>query len=558
MNVLINFRHGLGDAVQLTLVLKHLRHYHPDWQIDVASLAGKHSAFHGLCRRSVLLSQQDRFRGRYDRVYDLDWPECPTCYAGWPSSKAERCLVDVFQLNPIPEMCRYEIRRGQHAMRLARRYLEGTCKATAAEAGRYPAVLIHYEGNTSAEHKNLPVETARRLCEEIVDCGAIPVILDWDSRSPLPDGKRIHNPHADLELWGGTGTGDAEVLAALVELSTLLVGVDSGPLHVAGATSTPTLGVWTGHHPLHYFSLADNVVHLVPRDHARLLRGDREVGERYFRQHYRYRPYDDLQEALIAAVRERLQETCGGLVFTRSFWIRPAMAKQDLVVVEDVAEKDAYRIEQLPMPRPVVVDVGAHIGCFSRKLHERNPLAHIIALECCPENIPALKKNVGGFATVVQAAVTYQKDVALMSAVYPGCLSTGGSRIVDRRQLKHKVTAGDLRETPGSPPNTEYWADFRPIRTITLEEILQEHGLDRIDVLKLDCEGSEMSILRNTSLLDKIGIIIGEYHDQKAFMELVEERFSGWHLRILKDGEPGLFWLRRGGRREPVHANDSE
>src|SRR5487761_1849625 len=39
--VLLDFRHGLGDAVQLTTVLSHLRHYHPDWQIDVAAGIGK-------------------------------------------------------------------------------------------------------------------------------------------------------------------------------------------------------------------------------------------------------------------------------------------------------------------------------------------------------------------------------------------------------------------------------------------------------------------------------------------------------------------------------------
>jgi hypothetical protein len=41
MRILIDFRHGLGDAVQLTTVLLHLRHYHPEWQIDVAAGIGK-------------------------------------------------------------------------------------------------------------------------------------------------------------------------------------------------------------------------------------------------------------------------------------------------------------------------------------------------------------------------------------------------------------------------------------------------------------------------------------------------------------------------------------
>ncbi len=38
MNVLIEFAHGLGDAVQFSVVLKHLRKYKPDWNIDVWGL----------------------------------------------------------------------------------------------------------------------------------------------------------------------------------------------------------------------------------------------------------------------------------------------------------------------------------------------------------------------------------------------------------------------------------------------------------------------------------------------------------------------------------------
>jgi FkbM family methyltransferase len=543
MNVLIKLRHGLGDAVQLTAVLDHLRHYHPDWDIDVAALIGKHSAYHGLCRKVYVLDREPVDLSRYAQVHDLDWPACPTCYAGWPSSKAERCLLEVFRLNPIPERCRYVIHRGERAMALARRYLEGVCKTGARPDGRYPAVAIHYEGNTSRAEKDIPVETVRRLCEDIMESGAVPVILDWDRRTPLADGVRIHNPDVHAELWVGTGTGDAEALAALIELSALMVGVDSGPLHVAGATSTPTVGVWLRHHPLHYFAPADNVTHLAPENHTALLRGDRAMGEEYFRANYRYRAYRDLEEGLRAEVRQRLRDTGGALVYTRDFWVRSDNADQDLVVVQDVAEEDCYRIDELPMPRPVIVDVGAHIGCFSKRLHMRNPLARIIAVECCPENIPALEENIGGFATVLQAAVTYEPDVALLNAVYRDCVSTGGSALLGREELKRRVAAGELGTVAGNGMPGQYWADFRPVRTLTLEQLMQEHDISHIDVLKLDCEGSEFSILGKTTSLERIGLVLGEYHGREAFDKLIEDRFAGWDFRVLRDEDPGTFWL---------------
>lgn len=544
MNVLIKFRHGLGDAVQLTSVLSHLKYSRPNWEIDVAALVGKHSAFHGLCRHAFILDKHRLDPSVYDHVYELDWPECPTCYANWPSTKAERCLIETFGVDPEPNKCRYTIRRGDRAMELARDYLENHCKVTAADDGRYPVVLVHYQGNTSGEAKDLPEQVVRRVCDEIIDCGAVPVILDWDKRSKIPDSQRVFAPPAELELWGGTGTGDAEGLVALIELSALMIGIDSGPLHVAAATSTPTIGVWTGHHPLHYIGHADNVTHLVPKSVDRLLRGSRAAGSSYFKKHYRYEIYENLEDTLVSVVRGRLRDTDGGMVFTRNFWIRPNNADQDLCIVRDIAENDSYQIDELPMPRPVVFDVGAHIGVFSKRLYQRNPLARIFAVECCPENLLALEKNVGHFATVIQGAVTYEKDVSLLNAVYPGCVSTGGSTVVAREDLERRVEGGQLATMPGQT-GSEYWADFRKIRTLTLEEILEDHGLDRIDILKLDCEGSEFSILENTSLLDRIGLILGEYHGKNEFLKLVEERFAGWKLRILIDGELGNFWLTR-------------
>lgn len=499
MDVLIKFRHGLGDTVQLTTVLGHLKHYHPDWRVDVQTLTGKHSALAGLCRRSTAFGHTPNCEIKYDRVFNLDWHECHKCFSDWPSTKAERCLIEVFGLRPIPEKCRYTLGIDRTALQLARRYLESLCKVMPAADGRYPVVLIHYQGNTSAELKDLPHRMVHRLCDDVIESGAVPVILDWDCRSPLPDGRRIHCPHARAELWGGLGTGDAAVLAALTSLSSLMIGIDSGPLHVAGATSTPTLGVWTAHHPLHYFAHADNVTHLVPENHLKLLRGDRLAGGAYFAAGYRHRTYDNLQNELCAALRDQLKRNDGGLVHTRNFWIRANHARQDLVIVKDIAEDDSYRVDRLPMPRPVVVDVGAHIGVFSTTIHRRNPLSRIIAVECCPENVAALRKNIGNFATVIQATVSYGQNEARLTSVHP--------------------------------------------KTVTLENIVDQCRLDRIDVLKLDCEGDEFSILDNTTLLDRISMIVGEYHGKEAFVRLVAERFGNWRLEIIRDGDKGTFWL---------------
>ena len=115
MDLLIEFRHGLGDAVQLSVVLQHLRHYHPEWNVDVAVPAGKHSLYKGLCRK-VFVSDRDPIdRSAYNQVQALDWHECHAALPDAPSTKAVRCLQEVFGLTPVPELCKYQIQRPRQA-----------------------------------------------------------------------------------------------------------------------------------------------------------------------------------------------------------------------------------------------------------------------------------------------------------------------------------------------------------------------------------------------------------------------------------------------------------
>lgn len=303
-NVLLGFKHGLGDAVQFTIVLQHLQAVHPEWNVDIETQVGKHSAFRGLCRHLYL---QERHESppccEYHQRITIDWHEMRDSIGQVPSTKPTRCLQEVFQITPRPELFRYSIGISDTARQLARDYLHAVCPSGPNADGRFATVLLHYEGNTSTEQKNLSHDLARQVCNVVLDAGYVPLILDWDRRSPLPDGRLIHCPHEGIDLWHREGTGDAETLAALIEQSTLMIGVDSGPLHVAGATTTPTLGVWTDHHPVHYFDLADNVTHLVPSDHERRTG---PAGQEYFRSHYQSMVYQNLAITLPAVVQHRL------------------------------------------------------------------------------------------------------------------------------------------------------------------------------------------------------------------------------------------------------------
>src|SRR5437870_2605304 len=123
-NVLIRFMHGLGDAVQFTAVLRHLERYRPDWDIDMYSLRGKHSAFHGLCRRSFHDQEAERPAGPYNVSYDLGWFENYNRYSDRPNSKITNCLAEVFGIPYQPELGRYQVGVSTAALARAGEWLE--------------------------------------------------------------------------------------------------------------------------------------------------------------------------------------------------------------------------------------------------------------------------------------------------------------------------------------------------------------------------------------------------------------------------------------------------
>jgi FkbM family methyltransferase len=242
------------------------------------------------------------------------------------------------------------------------------------------------------------------------------------------------------------------------------------------------------------------------------------------------------------------------------FFIRTAFGDQDEVVIRDVYEDDCYRVAELPCLAkwqegqgcPTVVDVGAHIGCFARRVLDTFPGAHVVCIEANPDNVPVLAANVGRRAEVIPAACTYEAgELAVYSTLHAEGLSTGGSFI---------ASAG--LDYSGWSNACEYRPLASPPPRVTLEEVMDRFDWGRIDVLKLDCEGSEWSILRQATCLDRVRVIVGEYHGElrhgqehgeTMFRRLVAERFApppdradataGWRVELLRGGEIGLFRL---------------
>lgn len=176
------------------------------------------------------------------------------------------------------------------------------------------------------------------------------------------------------------------------------------------------------------------------------------------------------------------------------------------MIKEVFGEKPYFRIKI--NEGDTVVDIGAHIGCYSLLASfELKGKGKIYAYEPDPDNYSLLVRNINinyPYSSVIKA---YNKAI-------------GGYR--RRVKLYRYIEGGKIVSYKTSihlPKFNESLVNriYKPIEVevITLRDIFDDNDLDRINVLKVDCEGMEYEILFNTpeDILKRIDRICLEYHD---------------------------------------------
>ena len=113
---------------------------------------------------------------------------------------------------------------------------------------------------------------------------------------------------------------------------------------------------------------------------------------------------------------------------------------------------------------------------------------------------------------------------------------------------------------PGNTGAVEVHPDgSHPTRAFALDDLLVRYG--RVDLLKLDCEGSEWPILAHASQLHRVRTICGEYHERELhplcpefdtpFTRGLLRRLLAAHFPYVRvardpaDKKLGKFWASR-------------
>jgi FkbM family methyltransferase len=183
------------------------------------------------------------------------------------------------------------------------------------------------------------------------------------------------------------------------------------------------------------------------------------------------------------------------------FYVREGTV--DVNVLDEVITGDCYKLSQITLRQsPNIIDVGAHIGGFTKLCAWNWPHGRIFSFEANPRNWDLLESNVS--------------DIREKVSLFKGALvghEPVNKRLVVNALEADRVTGGwgiiyaDEAYTPGLGEAFEEIERFYYIKDIL-------PALDKVDILKLDCEGSEWSILDQMTdeELSKVDYLVAEIH----------------------------------------------
>jgi FkbM family methyltransferase len=206
---------------------------------------------------------------------------------------------------------------------------------------------------------------------------------------------------------------------------------------------------------------------------------------------------------LLAAITARLYpsgKTARAAVPGSDIQLLVRLGTSDTAVFRDIyyGKEHEWNFEVAP---ETIVDAGAYTGLSTAYFAMRYPGAKIIAIEPSGENFALLTRNVSKLKNVHAVNAALWSESGSVSLTDPGHDYWGLT-------VEESGACADPAQAGSMVPASE-------VDALTISDLIDSYGVDRVNLLKLDIEGSEKEVLSNAiPWIDRVDAISIELHDR--------------------------------------------
>lgn len=211
------------------------------------------------------------------------------------------------------------------------------------------------------------------------------------------------------------------------------------------------------------------------------------------------------------------------LGFSSSIYLRANTS--DLLTFHQIFTFNNYNIKLRFLPQ-TIIDAGANIGLATVYFNNKYPNATIVSIEPEGSNFEMLKKNSEG----VKNVILHKRALSNKSNLFLNVIDKGHGNWGFVTEIVNHTGCQNIVDI---------------VKTITIDEIINENNWEYIDLLKIDIEGAEKELFESDyeNWLPKTKCIIIEFHDafnmgsSKSFFKAI----SRYNFSSHKTAENFLF-----------------
>jgi FkbM family methyltransferase len=172
----------------------------------------------------------------------------------------------------------------------------------------------------------------------------------------------------------------------------------------------------------------------------------------------------------------------------------------------EIVDDAVYFLPEVQTQDATVVDVGANIGLFSLYAYQTWSVRRLIAIEAIPDVREVLRRNVGHLpgliipdvaagATEQECVFAYYPEYSMMSGRQADPVKDFALVRQYAQQALGPDADADVLTHLDDLLRPRFEPESRQVRMLPLSTICAQAGVSHIDVLKIDVEGDELSVI---------------------------------------------------------------